>query len=287
MSPRTVAVIQARMGSSRLPGKVLMDIEGVPMLGRVVSRVRRAARIQDVIVATTTDAADNGICDYCKKNGTQFMRGSQFDVLDRYFQAARQTKAEIVVRITADCPVIDHALIDEAVKLLLGDGSHSKMETGAIQPDFDFVANRLPPPWRRTYPIGLDTEVCTFKALEQAWAESSEPVDREHVMPYLYQGVKLAPENPHVSIGTTARGFRVAILEFSEDLGRYRWTVDAAGDLEFVREVYRRLGEKADFSWLDVLQLLRSSPELMSINANVRHKSLRDVDERATGPRRP
>ncbi|HSJ78283.1 MAG TPA: glycosyltransferase family protein, partial [Erythrobacter sp.] len=170
---RTVAIIQARMGSSRLPGKVLLDIAGQPMLARVVERARRAKTVGEVLVATTIDPSDDPIVAFCQERGIAYHRGSVFDVLDRFYGAARQAGAELIVRITADCPVIDPAVIDLVVEAF-----HEQSA--------DFACNRLPPPAQRTWPIGLDTEVCAFRGLERAWKEASLPYEREHVMPYFY-----------------------------------------------------------------------------------------------------
>ena len=166
------------MSSSRLLGKILADIAGQPMLQRVFIRTSRAATVNETIFATTTDSTDDPVEEYCSFSGIPFTRGSLYDVLDRYYQAAKESKADIVVRITADCPVIDPVLIDNCVNTLL-DG------------EYDFVCNRLPPPWHRTYPIGLDVEACTFKVLSKAWKEAKEPQHREHAMPYFYEGVEL------------------------------------------------------------------------------------------------
>src|SRR5512142_82715 len=141
---RVLAIIQARMASSRLPGKVLLDIAGQPMLARVYARTSRSALVDEVLVATTTDPSDDPVAAFCKAHGVAYARGSQFDVLDRYYQAARLHPADVIVRITADCPAIDPALIDDAVATLLGTSAR-------CAPDFDFVANRLPPPFRRSF----------------------------------------------------------------------------------------------------------------------------------------
>jgi len=154
MRPRVVAIIQGRMDSSRLPGKILADIAGQPMLTRVYTRTSRAQTLDAVTFATTADSSDDPVAEYCDLSGIPFTRGRQFDVLDRYYQTAKHAKADVIVRITADCPVIDPGLIDDVVNTLLED-------------DYDFVCNRLPPPWHRTYPIGLDVEACTFKVLEK------------------------------------------------------------------------------------------------------------------------
>jgi len=264
---RTVAIIQARMGSSRLPGKVLLEIAGKPMLGHVIERTRHARTLDAVIVATTVDSSDDAVAAFCAALDVPCLRGSVQDVLDRYYRAAKLHHAEVVVRITADCPLIDPALVDEAVTTLVEGG-------------FDFVANRLPPPFSRSYPIGLDVEVCTLAALERAWREADQAFQREHVMPYLYEGVTLSSVHPALSTGVSPRGFSIAQLRNPIDYGRMRWTVDTPKDLDFVRQIYARLGERSDFSWLDVLELLQREPQLTAINSNVRHKKMTDVDER-------
>lgn len=290
MQPRVIAIIQGRMSSSRLPGKILAEIAGQPMLQRVFARTSRAATVTQTIFATTTDASDDPVAEYCAWSGIPFTRGSLYDVLDRYYQAAKQTGADVVVRITADCPVIDPTLIDNAVHAIWGrfDGMPDPLEglNRPLIPDelifaADFVCNRLPPPWHRTYPIGLDVEVCTFEALKKAWKEAKEPQHREHAMPYFYEGVELNKMNRRLEYGISPRGYRVALLQHTSDFGEYRWTVDTAEDLEFIRQVYSRFDGRDDFSWKDVLDLVHREPELMQINAGVQHKTLKDVDKRA------
>jgi spore coat polysaccharide biosynthesis protein SpsF len=268
--PRIVAIIQGRMSSSRLPGKILADIAGQPMLQRVFIRTSRAATVAETIFATTTDPSDDPVAEYCDFSGIPCTRGNLFDVLDRYYQSAKQARADVIVRITADCPVIDPRLIDDAANTLLDGG-------------YDFVCNRLPPPFQRTYPIGLDVEVCTFAALVQACKESMEPFHREHVMPYLYEGTALTTVNRQLQTGISPHGFRIALLNHSTDFGDYRWTVDTLEDLEFMRQVYSRFDGRDDFTWKDVLDLVNREPQLMQINSGVRHKTLKDIDERATG----
>ena len=268
MSARVVAIIQGRMTSSRLPGKILADIAGQPMLQRVFIRTSRAATVNETIFATTTDSTDDPVEEYCDFSGIPFTRGSLYDVLDRYYQAAKGAKADVVVRITADCPVIDPMLIDDVVNMLVND-------------EFDFVCNRLPPPWHRTYPIGLDVEACTFKVLGKAWKEAKEPQHREHAMPYFYEGVDLTHQSRTLETGISPRGFKVALLHHTTDFGDYRWTVDTPEDLEFMRQVYSRFDGRDDFSWKDVLDLVHNEPQLMEINASVKHKTLKDIDRRA------
>ena len=164
--PNILAIIQARMSSSRLPGKVMRDLGGKPMLERVIDRVSRSRYISGLVVASTDDSADDPIADFCAQKGTLLFRGSLYDVLDRFYQCARQYQADVIVRVTADCPMIDPMEIDRVIAAFLEGGC-------------DFAANRLPPPWGRTFPIGLDTEVVSFTALERAWKEAREPHERE------------------------------------------------------------------------------------------------------------
>ena len=250
MPPRIVAVIQARMGSKRLPGKVLQDIAGAPMVIRVAERSAQAGRIEDVIVATTNLPPDQSVADACRERGFACYRGSASDVLDRFFRAARQAQAEVVVRITGDCPLIDPAVIDLTVDAFL-----------EAAPPVDFAANRLPD--GRTFPIGLDTEVASIRALERAWNEATEPYEREHVMPYLYD---------------SPGRFRILRVDHSENLGHLRWTVDTADDLEFVRRVYAAFPGRTDFSWQEVLKLMEDHPELAAINAGVAHRTFTDAE---------
>lgn len=267
--PRILAIVQARMGASRLPGKPLLDLNGQPMLQRVVARTRRARRLDGLIVATTTEPEDAAIADYCRAAGLPVYRGSLHDVLDRFYQAACLQSADLIVRVTADCPVIDPHLIDAAIALVAESWPHNTL---------DFAATRLPPPWRRTYPIGLDVEVCTFAALERAWKEADQPYQREHVLPFLYEGVVL--DQSPVARGVSLRGFRIAQLNHDRDYGALRWTVDTPEDLELMRVVYARFAGRDDFSWQEVLALFEREPELARLNAHVAHKSFKDEDPR-------
>ena len=286
---KVIAIIQGRMSSSRLPGKILADIAGQPMLQRVFTRTARAATVTETIFATTLDASDDPVAEYCEFSGIPFTRGSQFDVLDRYYQTAKQAKADVVVRITADCPAIDPALIDNAVNAIWGrfKGMQNPLDSlnRPMLPDelvfaADFVCNRLPPPWHRTFPIGLDVEVCTFVALQKSWQEAKEPQHREHAMPYFYEGVELSAISRQLSEGVSPRGFRIVLLNHTTDFGDYRWTVDTPEDLEFMRQVYSRFDGHDEFTWKEVLDLVHDEPKLMKINSGVKHKTLKDIDER-------
>lgn len=282
----TIAIIQARMGSSRLPGKVLLDIAGKPMIQHVIERTQRARSLDSVIVATTTDPSDDPIAEFAASIGIPCTRGSLHDVLDRYYQAAQTHSAEVIVRITADCPLIDPEVIDQTIGSLgVRDCESGNPQSLTPYPQFDFSCNRLPPPFSRTFPIGLDVEACTFAALERAWTESTEAFHREHVMPYIYEGVSLTSQIPianHqlLSTGSSPRGFQIAQLHHTPDYGSLRWTVDTPEDLAFIRELFTRLGNIPNFTWYDALQIVQQHPELAQINATVRHKTMTEVDER-------
>jgi spore coat polysaccharide biosynthesis protein SpsF len=239
-----VAIIQARMGSTRLPGKVLRDLGGDTVLARVVSRVRRCRLVNDVVVATSKDPVDDIILKECQRLGTRVFRGCEQDVLDRYYCAAREAKAEVVVRITSDCPLIDPGVSDKTIQAFLD-----------ARPDY--ASNVL----ERTYPRGLDTEVVTFAALESAWRDAREPYQREHVTPFFYQH----PER-----------FRLLSVKGDLDYSQYRWTLDTPEDLEFLRAVYARQMSQRDLAWQDVLSMVEREPGLAEINRHIVQKTVRD-----------
>ena len=239
---RIVAIIQARMGSTRLPGKVLQDLAGEPMLARVVNRTGRAKTIQEVVIATTTNVLDDVIVELCKARDWSWFRGSEEDVLDRYYRAAKEYQADLIVRITSDCPLIDPEVIDQVVKAFL-----------ERQPEVDYASNTWP---RRTFPQGLDTEVMRIDVLERAWREDSNPAWREHVTPYIYR-------NPD--------RFRIHNVLGQVDYSAMRWTVDATEDLTFVRQIYDYFDHDG-FSWHEVLKALEEHPEWLEINRHIQQK---------------
>ena len=237
--PKVVAIIQARMGANRLPGKVLAEIAGRPMLWHVVNRVRIARSVDKVVVATSNRSSDDAVAEFCVQNDIEFFRGHETDVLDRFYQTARHFNADVVVRITADCPLIDPQVLDKVVSTYLEGG-------------YDYVTNTL----RSTYPDGMDVEVFSLAALEKAWREARLPAEREHVTPYLRASGR----------------FRVFNVENEVDLSKrnLRWTVDEPADLEFVRAIYARLGgDKQPFGLSDILELLDKEPDLMQINSAI------------------
>jgi len=281
---KTAIIIQARMASSRLPGKVLLDIGGKPMLEWVVRRASRAETADNVVVATTDESSDDPVFEFCQEKGYMVERGSSPDVLDRYYQAAKANKIEIVCRITADCPLIDPDLIDAAVNLLINGIESDVIDSLNRPPRYDFTANRLPEPFHRTYPIGLDIEVFTFKALAQAWELAGEKHQREHVTPYIYEDVpvdQLQVQFPFTKLtdAESPKGYQVALMHHQPDYGALRWTVDTPEDLEFVRRVVSLFPDDG-FTWEDVLEVVKENPELSQINAQVKHKTHLDVDNR-------
>lgn len=243
-SEQVLAIIQARTGSTRLPGKVLQDIGGQTMLARVISRVQQAATINQIVVATSTEAGDDPIEEVCNGLSVPVFRGNEQDVLDRFYQAATAFHAQAVVRITADCPLIDPGLIDAVVTAFL-----------AAQPDY--ASNIL----ERRYPRGLDTEVITMAALSRAWREAKEPYQRVHVTPYFYQNAQL---------------FRLLSVPNGTDLSHYRWTVDTPDDLEFVRLIYGRFANRNTITWQEVITLLQQEPALSALNQHIQQKALHE-----------
>jgi spore coat polysaccharide biosynthesis protein SpsF len=224
------------MGSSRLPGKVLADIKGAPMLELIARRVREVAQVRTVTVATSGNPSDTPIAALCKRLGIACFRGSEDDVLDRYYRAAQWIGADVVVRITGDCPLIDPSVVGKVVDRYLVGG-------------YDYVSNTCPP----TFPDGLDVEALSFDALERSWRKARWSSEREHVTAY----VRSHPEL-----------FRTANVEHDEDLSAMRWTVDCPRDLEFVRLVYSHVGKQV-FGMAEVLRVLKLHPELVTVNAGM------------------
>jgi spore coat polysaccharide biosynthesis protein SpsF len=241
---KIAAIIQARMNSSRLPGKVLMDLGGETVLARVVRRLCRANLIDEIVVATTNSAVDQAIVDECRRLRVRVFRGEEHDVLDRYYQTARSMCAEGIVRITSDCPLIDPEITDNTIRSFLD-----------RRPDY--ASNAL----QRTYPRGLDTEVMTWDALACAWQEAKIPYQRAHVTPYLY-------ENPG--------RFDILAFKGADDFSDHRWTLDAPEDIAFIRAVYDRLENDDSFAWQDVLAVLQREPELLELNRDVMQKALQE-----------
>lgn len=232
-----VAIVQARMGSERLPGKVLLDIAGKSMLAHVVHRLQRARLIDRVVVATTTADADEQIVAECEQIGVVSFRGSEEDVLGRYQAASMFFDADAIVRVSADSPFVDPEVCDLVVSRFLG-----------ADPPVDYASNKIEP----SFPLGLDVEVFTREALTRTAMEAVEPFERAHVTVYMYQH----PER-----------FSLLAVRGERDLHSWRWTVDTAEDLAFARAVFERLG--GEFSWHDVVALIEKEPALAQINSHI------------------
>lgn len=238
---KTIIIVQARMTSTRLPGKVLLPLAGEPMLVRLLERLRRVRRAQGIVVATTTNATDDPIAALCAKQGVPCHRGSELDVLSRYADAARLHGAAVVVRITSDCPLIDPALIDQVI---------ADYEVGGS----DYVSNMLPPSW----PYGMAVEVFSAAALAQAHTEATQAAEREHVTPFLYWH----PER-----------YRLRNVASPVDLSRHRWTVDTPEDYELVGRLFDHLmPTHPHFTQADVLALLDQHPDWIALNQHIQQK---------------
>lgn len=215
------AIIQARMGSTRLSGKVLMDINGRPMLEHVIRRVKESKLIDNIIIATTEKAEDKPIWELASDLGVWIFPGNEYDVLDRYYMAATWYKVDTIVRITSDCPLIDPKVVGEVIEYYLAN-------------KHDYVANI------GIYPDGLDTEIFSYSILKKVWSETDTPYDREHVTSYIRDHPEL---------------FKIGRLQYTRNLAHLKWSVDTAKDLEFVRYIYGKLGDKFDME--DVLNEIR------------------------------
>ncbi|WP_339227478.1 glycosyltransferase family protein [Oceanobacillus sp. FSL K6-2867] len=240
---KVVAIIQARMGSTRLPGKVLKKVLGRPLLSYQLERVKRSNNIDEILVATTDQQPDDAIVSFCQMTKIPYYTGSETDVLKRYYKAACHVKADIIVRLTSDCPIIDPAQIDKVIKSYL---SH--------QHPLQFVSNTL----NRTLPRGMDTEVFSFNALKKAYEKADSKLDREHVTRYMIN-------NPQI--------FNLSNVSNSENYSHHRWTVDTLEDFIFIKKIIEALYPyKPDFTMEDTLQLLEKFPEWQAINTHIQQK---------------
>lgn len=240
------AIIQARTGSSRLPEKVMKDLDGKTVLAHVIERVRQSNRIDEIVIATTVEPEDAVIEKEAIKMGVRVFRGSEADVLSRYYYAAKENHIDVVVRITSDCPLIDPQVIDEIVSFYMAN-------------HYTIVSNGGSELSNRTYPRGLDTEVFSFESLEQAFLEAKELYQREHVTPYIYE-----------------KGKEQYYYKNKVDYSKYRWTLDTKEDWELISEIYKHLYRgKHDFYLEDIIELFDRMPELYEINAHIEQKKLK------------
>ena len=234
---KTVAIVQARMGSTRLPNKVMKPIGGVPMIELLLARLARTKRLDQIVLATSTDERNQPLVDHVQNIGYVCVRGSENDVLQRYLDAAIQVDADVLVRITGDCPLVDPVLVDRAIDAFFSQ-------------EVDYLSNSSP----ATFPDGLDIEVFTMGALKRAARESEDPFDHEHVTPYL--------RKPGL--------FKTGVLTNDEDLSSLRWTVDEPADFEVISEVFKHFAPERHFSWVQVLELQRQMPAIFAANHTIR-----------------
>jgi len=235
---KTVVIIQARMGSSRLPGKVLMPLGGKPSVQQVIERARLIRGVDEVVLATSTASIDDPLVAFCNSAGVPVVRGSEDDVLDRYYQAAKAARADVVIRITGDCPLLDPV---ESAKVL-----EAFRSSGA-----DYVSNVHPP----TLPDGLDTEVFCFQALETAWKQATKKSEREHVTLF---------------ISTNPELFRIESISNPVDWSGHRWTLDEERDYRMLSAVYDELALRGEFGTLaEVINILRDRPEIARLNGSI------------------
>lgn len=237
----TVIIVQARLGSTRLPGKILMQAAGKTLLEHVVLRLRRIRNANRVVIATTVNPNDLPIVDLCGKLGVDCFRGSEEDVLDRFYQAALEYGAENIVRINSDCPLIDPAVAEKVIQHYLD--RRDRLE---------YAANIL----ASSYPIGMHTEIFPFRVLEEAWRESKDPMERENVTPFIYR-------NPG--------RYRLGSVVDDRDLSHHRWTLDYPEDFALISAVIEALYPvKPDFGMEDVLALLDKNPDLAAMNSHIK-----------------
>lgn len=235
--PNIVAIVQARMSSTRLPGKVLKPLGSKPALASVIHQLSGSQHIKHIILATSIDVTDDPLIQWARRAKVEYMRGSLQDVLDRYYRTALHCKADVIVRITADCPLLDPTVVDKVIERFL-------------QGDCDYASNVNPP----TYPDGLDNEVMSFAALERSWKEASHPAEREHVTLYIRNHPKL---------------FTLANVANDQDFSKMRWTLDTPEDYAFLNRVIQRLEmnhireQNPRFTMQEILELLTTDKSLM------------------------
>lgn len=245
MPLKVAVIIQARMGSTRLPGKILKTVNGKSLLEYQLERVKQAKTIDQIIIATTIKETEQPIVELCEKTGIEYYRGSEQDVLSRYYETAKKYGVDVIIRLTSDCPIIDPEVIDRVVNYYLNN-----------QSSVDYVSNTL----ERTFPRGLDTEVFSFEVLSKAYQEALLPRDREHVTAYFYT-------NPGL--------FRLQGITNQDNFGENRWTVDTDEDFKLISNIIEALYPiNKNFKMKDVITLLDENPNWIEINKHIEQKKL-------------
>ena len=242
---KILAIIQARMGSTRLPGKIMKEVNGKPLLLYQLERVKKSKLIDKIVIATTTTKKDDLIINFCEQYNVDCYRGSEEDVLARYYEASQQFGGEVIVRLTSDCPIIDPSIIDKTIKYYIDN-----------LPYYDYVSNTI----ERTYPRGMDVEVFSIKALRKAFLESKLKADREHVTAYMY---------------SNAYKFNIGSVSNNLDLSKHRWTVDTIEDFKLIETILHNLNiENRMFKMEDVINLLDNNPDWFKLNAHIEQKKI-------------
>lgn len=241
---KVVCIVQARIGSTRLPGKVLKKICGKTVLEHDIDRLRKIKNIDEIIIATTILEKDNAIVKECERLGVKYFTGSEEDVLSRYYYAAKENNADIVVRVTSDCPLIDSGVSEKIIQYYLDNINK-----------YDYVSNTI----ERTYPRGLDTEVFSLKALEKAFNESKLQRDREHVTPYIWSNSDI---------------FKLYHYKNDKDYSELRWTLDTKEDYRLISSIYENFRNEKCFSMHEIIKLLERNPEIKYINRYVQQKEI-------------
>lgn len=240
---KIVLINQARMTSTRLPGKVMKTVLDKPLLEYQIERLKQAVWLDDIVIALTTNDTDQPIIDLCNNLSIKYFRGSEENVLERYYLAAKEHDADVIIRVTSDCPLIDPDIIDKTINLF-------------ISYDYDYVSNC--PETNRTFPRGMETEVFYFSAIEQAFKNATEKPEKEHVTPYIYK-------NPDK--------FKLNFLNNDLDESNYRLTVDTIEDFELIKNILESLyTTNKDFRLTDIIKLLKENPEWLKINTDIQQK---------------
>lgn len=242
---KVVCIVQARVGSTRLPRKVLKKICEKTVLEHDIDRLRRIKNIDEIIIATTTLEKDNAIIEECERLKVKYFRGAEEDVLSRYYYAAKENNADVVVRVTSDCPLIDSEVSENIIQFYLDN-----------KDEYDYVSNTI----ERTYPRGLDTEVVSFSVLRKTFIEAKKDYEREHVTPYIYQNMDK---------------FRIEQYKNDTDYSEYRWTLDTKEDFQVIKKIYEGLykGNKM-FDLNNILKFISENPYIAKINENIEQKKL-------------
>ena len=246
---KVIAIIQARMGSTRLPGKVMMKVSGSTVLEHVITRVAQSKSIDEIIIATTTKLDDDIIVEESKRLGIKYYRGSEEDVLSRYYYAAKENNADVVIRITSDCPLIDSEIIDRMMY---------KFKELYDDDKVDYLSNTI----ERTFPRGLDVEIFLFEILEQTFYNAEKAYEREHVTPYIYE---------------SSDKFKVIGYKSDINYSHHRWTLDTPEDFELINKIYVKLyNENKLIAFDDIINYFKLHPEYLQINSKIDQKKLRD-----------